>query len=859
MATHSAERGRILAVLGPTNTGKTHLAIERLVGHASGMIGFPLRLLARENYDRVVRLKGPSRVALVTGEEKIVPPHAAYFVCTVESMPLDRPVDFLAVDEIQLCADPERGHVFTHRLLHARGEAETLLLGAETIRGLIRRLVPRAEFVTRPRFSTLSHAGSRKLTRLPPRSAVVAFSAAEVYELAERIRRQRGGAAVVMGALSPRTRNAQVGMFQAGEVDHLVATDAIGMGLNMDIDHVAFARLEKFDGRRPRRLTAAEIAQIAGRAGRHMADGTFGTTAEAEELDEETIRRVEAHDFPRLTTLMWRNAELDLRSPALLLASLERRPPDPALRRTANADDHRALIALAAEPEILRLAADRAAVGLLWEVCQVPDFRKSLSDAHARLLASVFRQLRGPTGRLDPDWTARQVTRLDRTDGDIDTLIGRIADIRTWTYLAHRPDWLVDPRHWQERARAVEDRLSDALHDRLTQRFVDRRATVLSRRLAAGAAPVGVVTQAGEVLVEGEYVGQLDGFHFVPDPSASGGEARALTNAARRALGTEIAARLRRLEQEGDEAFALGDAGGEQWDAVLWHGVPVGRMAPGADCLAPAVRLPPSDLLEPAARDRIARRLERWLAARIAEGLAPLIRLRGAPLSGAARGVAFQLVEGLGGVARERLAPLLDALTSSERKALAALGVRIGAVHVFVGPALKPRAVAWRRLLWSVAHRLIRPAALPHPGSPSVAMAPGVPPAYYAAIGYAPAGTRAVRLDRLEALEAAAAGRHAQGPLAATADLAQIIGCPRGDLPAVLARLGYWAATGPDGAVTFHRRPHKARSDRRRGRGAAPRPDSPFAKLRALGAGGPGPSEAAPPGGAAAKGGGDDC
>ena len=435
---------RLVAVLGPTNTGKTHLAIERMLGHRSGMIGFPLRLLARENYDRIVKLKGARSVALITGEEKILPANPSYFVCTAESMPLDRQVDFLAVDEIQLCADPERGHVFTARLLHARGMQETMFLGAATIKPLMRRLVPDVEYVSRPRFSTLSYTGYKKVTRLPPRSAVVAFAIPDVFSLAELIRRQRGGTAVVLGALSPRARNAQVGMFQAGEVDYLVATDAIGMGLNMDLDHVAFARIGKFDGRGPRRLTAAEFAQIAGRAGRHMNDGTFGTTAEQGTLDAEIVEAVETHSFEPLTRLNWRNGRLKFGSIAALLQSLDERPSLPGLVQAREADDHRALHALARNPDIGGLTTHPGAVRLLWEVCQIPDFRKVMSESHTRLLAHCFLHLAGPEARLPTAWVAGQMASLDRVDGDIDTLMARIAHIRTWTYITHRGDWVED-------------------------------------------------------------------------------------------------------------------------------------------------------------------------------------------------------------------------------------------------------------------------------------------------------------------------------------------------------------------------------------------------------------------------------
>ncbi|MBT3307811.1 MAG: disulfide oxidoreductase, partial [Alphaproteobacteria bacterium] len=506
---------RILAVLGPTNTGKTHFAMERLLAHRSGIIGFPLRLLARENYERAVAAKGAAAVALITGEEKILPAGARYFICTVESMPLDKPVAFLAVDEIQMCADPERGHVFTARLLHARGCEETLFLGAETIRPLIRKLVPEAAFDQRPRFSTLSYAGERKINRLAPQSAIVAFSATDVYAIAEQVRRHRGGAAVVMGALSPRTRNAQVAMYQAGEVDVLVATDAIGMGLNMDVDHVAFAATRKFDGKRSRPLSPPELAQIAGRAGRHMNDGTFGLTGDATVPDPQTIEDIEQHRFRPIKLIYWRNPEPDMRTLGALQDSLAMPPELPGLIRAGGADDEAALTLLAGDHDIAAMATGPAAVALLWDVCQIPDFRKVMSDAHASLLGRIYGHL--VAGKLPTDWIADHVQRIDRIDGNIETLTGRLANIRTWTYVAHHGDWLVDAGHWQECTRAVEDRLSDALHEHLTQRFVDQRTAVLVKRLRDPAGMLAAVSRDGTVMVEGHGIGQLDGFCFIAD------------------------------------------------------------------------------------------------------------------------------------------------------------------------------------------------------------------------------------------------------------------------------------------------------------------------------------------------------
>ncbi|WP_170295796.1 helicase-related protein [Azospirillum brasilense] len=818
--------GRVVAVLGPTNTGKTHLAIERMLGHRTGMIGFPLRLLARENYDRIVSIKGKNAVALVTGEEKILPPSPSYWVCTVESMPLDRAVDFLAVDEVQLCADPERGHIFTDRLLNARGLVETMFLGSDTVQPLIRRLVPRAEFISRPRFSQLTYAGYRKLTRLPPRSCVVAFSATDVYALAEMIRRQRGGTAVVLGALSPRTRNAQVGLYQAGEVDYLVATDAIGMGLNMDVDHVAFARIVKFDGFAPRRLRAPEVAQIAGRAGRHMRDGTFGTTDEVGELEADVVDRVENHQFETIKTLMWRNSKLRFDTPGFLLKSLEERPPIPELLRARDADDHLALQALVRDHEVMDLAKGRDNVRLLWEVCQVPDFRKVLSDAHTRLLGQIFRQLRTGIGRLDEDWAAKQIARLDRTEGDIDALVARIAHIRTWTYISNRPSWLTDPVHWQARTRAIEDKLSDALHERLTQRFIDRRSATLVRTLKDGRELIGGVRADGEVVVEGHPVGRLEGFRFVPDAPERSEEAKSLLTAARRALRDEVASRLRAFEQEPDDVFALGPDG-----VLTADGLAVARLGPGPSVLTPAVLPFDEGLLDQGQLDRVRVRLERWLKDRVAARLRPLLALRdAADLTGTARGLAFQLVENMGAMPRAPVAPMVEGLEKADRKALSRHGVRLGVSHLYLTALAKPGAVELRGLLWAVKHRLPLPVPIPPPGRVSVE-ATGAPPAFWEAIGYPAAGPRALRVDMLDRLETELLTAAKDGRAVAEPALAQMIGAKPDELGAVMKGLGYTRSVAEDGAVSWRRR----RNPRHKPRREAPvNADHPFAKLRQL-------------------------
>jgi ATP-dependent RNA helicase SUPV3L1/SUV3 len=813
---------RVLAVLGPTNTGKTHLAIERMLGHRTGMIGFPLRLLARENYDRIVALKGARAVALITGEEKIVPPNPSYFVCTVESMPLDRLVDFLAVDEIQLCGDPERGHVFTHRLLHARGSAETMFLGAETIRPLLRRLVPEAEYISRPRFSTLSYSGPKKITRLPPRSAVVAFAIADVFALGELMRRQRGGTAVVLGALSPRARNAQVGLFQSGEVDYLVATDAIGMGLNMDLDHVAFAKLAKFDGQGPRRLAAAEIAQIAGRAGRHMSDGTFGTTGELDDLDPEIVEAVENHRFDPLPRLYWRNGRLNYRSVGALLKSLEERPHLPGLVAGREADDHLVLASLARIPDIADAAAHPDTVRLLWDVCQIPDFRKVMSDTHARLLAQIYRHLVGRSGRLPTDWVAASVNRLDRTDGDIDTLMARIAHVRTWTYIAHRPDWLADSATWQECARAIEDHLSDALHERITQRFVDRRSAFLVRQLASSRELLASVGREGDVKVEGHPVGRLDGFRFVPDAGASSEAAKTLIAAANRVLRSEIDARARHLAASPDTEFGLEPNG-----TLLWRGGAVGRLVAGETALEPRVEALASDFLDGNLREIVRRRLALFWRMLLWRRLAAVMRARQAELEGPARGLVFQLCEALGTLPAATVTAQRTALSADDRKTLARLGIRLGTETIYLDGLFRREAASLTATLWAVKHGCAVPAV---PGGVAAPRDPGIEEAAYAAMGYRVLGERVLRVDKVERLAAAARRLARQGPFGPTPELTQLASAAPRDLAAMLTSLSYRAVHDGSG-VTFHaRRPAKKGAARTRPAHA----DSPFAKLAAL-------------------------
>lgn len=835
-----SDQSRVIAVLGATNTGKTHFAMERMLAHESGMIGFPLRLLARENYDRAVAVKGAADVALITGEEKILPKGARYFLCTTEAMPTTREVAFLGLDEVQMCADPERGHVFTERLLHARGRHETMFMGADTIKPLIRALVPEAEFIARPRMSTLSYTGPRKLARLPRRSAVVAFTSSDVYAMAELIRRQRGGAAVIMGALSPRTRNAQVELYQSGEVDFLVATDAIGMGLNMDVDHVAFAAVRKFDGRQHRLLAPAELAQIAGRAGRHMNDGSFGVTAAQAGLDEDIVLRIETHDFPPLEKVHWRNARLDFRSVAALRQSLAQAPSAPGLVRARPADDEVSLGQLAALPDIQRLAASPDAVQLLWEVCRIPDFRKITTDAHARLLAEIYAYLRSDTARLPTDWLAGQIKRLDQTGGDIETLTQRIAGIRIWTYVAFRSDWVIDPAHWRERTREIEDKLSDVLHERLMQRFVDKRTAHLVRSLNEDRDLIGAVRSDGEVLVEGHSVGRLAGFRFTADHGADGADgvaaARAVERAAASALRQEIQRRVTALADSPDDEFSLADPriGSPE---VLWRGTPVGRLVAGATRLRPRVSVLRSELVDGEQEQRIGRRLQAWCASRVQALLGPLLADPTALPAGAARGILFRLGEHLGSMPRALVAAEIAALDKDARRMLRNIGVRIGRESIYAPATLKTHAVTFRGALYALEKNLTFPLALPTDGRASLPASGGPDAEFLEAVGYRTIGPIAIRVEILERVAAEAWSLSEKGPFAEPAALMNLLGCGAEDLAKVLARLGYQRETR-DGEVRY--RP------RRREAGRTGRP--PSAETAPTGGKNRKPAKGAPPG-----------
>lgn len=743
----------VTAVLGPTNTGKTHLAIERMLAHSSGVIGLPLRLLAREVYNKIVDRAGAESVALITGEEKIKPKNPRYWVSTVEAMPRDIDVSFLAVDEIQIAADLERGHVFTDRILHRRGRDETLLLGAATMRPIIERLLPGASIVTRPRLSQLEFAGDRKITRQPRRTAIVAFSADEVYAIAELIRRQHGGAAVVLGSLSPRTRNAQVAMFQNGDVDYLVATDAVGMGLNLDVDHVAFASDRKYDGYQFRRLNPSEFAQIAGRAGRATRNGTFGTTGRCAPFEPELVNALQNHTFDSVKMLQWRNSKLDFASLGSLQVSLAVSPSHEALTRAPIAEDLRVLDHAARDGDVRDMAHGPAAVERLWDACQIPDYRRLAPAAHAELVTTLYGFLM-KNGRIPDAWFGAQVDQADNANGDIDTLSGRIAQIRTWTFVANRPDWLSDPDHWQGITREVENKLSDALHERLTERFVDRRTSVLMRRLRENSVLNTEIGKTGEVIVEGHAIGRLDGFTFAPDAAEAGSDAKALQAAAQQVLAGEIDARAEKLGAAPDDQFVLASDG-----TIRWTGDAVAKLVAADDALHPRLRIIADDRLNGAPREAVQTRLDLWLKTHIEKLLGPLFGLSKAEdITGIGRGIAFQLVEALGVLERTKISAEMKDLDQASRATLRKYGVRFGAYHIYFPALLKPAARALASLLWAEKQDNVDMSALSgaqhlaSSGRTSFAVDKALPRDAYRLLGYRQCGERAVRVDILERL-----------------------------------------------------------------------------------------------------------
>jgi len=808
----SNKNSNVKAILGPTNTGKTYYAMDRMLAHSSGIIGFPLRLLARENYDKAVSQVGRSQVALVTGEEKIIPPYAKYFCCTVESMPLNREFSFVCVDEIQLAADPDRGYIFTDRILHSRGLKETVLLGAETIRPLLQKILPDVIIETRPRLSTLSYIGVKKLTRLKPRSTIVAFSVPEVYKIAELIRTKKGGAAIVMGALSPRTRNSQVDLYQNGQVDYLIATDAIGMGLNMDIDHVAFASDSKFDGNIPRYLTPPEIAQIAGRAGRSTRNGTFGVIDESLKFDEETIEQVESHSFFPLKNLWWRNTDLNFSSVNKLVKSLDKAPPFNFMRKKVGALDAICLTHLSQIDTIKAKIENEENLSLLWNICQIPDFSNTLSGMHFNLLEKTFELLLSK-GKLDNEWIKSQITRLDRYDGEIDTLLNRIANVRTWTFITNRSNWLDETEYWQDQAKTIEDKLSDELHERLTQRFVDKKIVVLNKTLKEFNNLEAIVRIDGKVFVEGEEVGTLKGFDFIPTLS-DGENAAPILSAARKTLPKEISRRVKELLMSDNAAFKFDNDGN-----ILWQSNIVASLVNGENIYSPKININSSELLSDEQIKQIQLRIIEAVEGNIKSILSEAINLKDPAfqniekkhfnnnqneeksaeeeklpiinLSGKALGIAYEVYEGLGSAKTSSLSMSINTLSDDEKTQLAKLGLRLGIETIYLPNLLKPSAIKLRALLWSVFYQNFPDHGTPPDGRVSVVMQPEANHDFLRAIGFVPLGDLALRVDIAERLSALIRLEARSGRFRITDAMLSIAGSTKIQMEKILYELNY--------------------------------------------------------------------
>ena len=694
-------KNKISAILGPTNTGKTHLAIETMLSFESGMIGFPLRLLAREVYDKVLKKINSEKVALITGEEKIIPSNAKYFLCTVESMPIDKQLDFVAVDEIQMCSDHERGHIFTDRLLNIRGEKLTMFMGSNTIKNIINKLEDDIEFINRNRLSKLSYSGHKKISRIDRKTAIIAFSAEEVYAIAELIRRQKGGASIVMGSLSPKTRNAQVELYQSGDVDFLVATDAIGMGINMDLNHVYFSNLKKFDGRKLRRLNLSEMGQIAGRAGRYMNDGSFGITGQCREITPEEVELLENHKFEEINFLFWRNSNLNFNSPSLLIKSLDEKPQNDWLRKIYECEDEKALKFFLRDKNFENREFNQEKLKLLWECCQIPDFVKKTYGNHYEVIGNVFKYLNSKKGKITDDYMRIQLMKLDKLEGNVDSLSNRIANVRTWSYVSNKNNWVENQSYWIEKTKLLEDRLSERLHEELTKTFIDKRASVLARGLKQDMEFNTKILENNEVMIDNQFIGKINGLKLQLDlkKGALETDIKSLKKAARQTVGPELEKRIKIIIDTG--LIELKDD-----FKIYWSNSAIGRLSSGKDYLNPNLELIVDDILEQNQKQKLLDFMNKWLKNKINTVLKSLVDLKDInEKNSSTKALAYQLYENNGVIKREQVTEYLKNLGQNERKILRNLGVKFGRYHVFLYKLIKPEAVSLRTLLWKNYHQ----------------------------------------------------------------------------------------------------------------------------------------------------------
>ena len=777
---------KVIAVLGPTNTGKTHYAIDRMLAHKSGLIGFPLRLLAKEVYEKICRIKGVSSVALITGEEKILPKNPSFYICTVEAMPMKQSFDFVAIDEIQLCGDPDRGYIFTDRLLNLRGEKETLLLGSDIIKERLKNLCRDVEFIYRTRLSELKYSGSKKISRLPPRSAIIGFSIESVYSIAEFVQRQKGGAAVVLGALSPRTRNAQVELYENGEVDYLVATDAIGMGLNLDIKHIAFSSIKKFDGRSFRNLFPNEIAQIAGRAGRNQVNGSFGVTGELGDLDSRLINLLENHNFLPIKKLNWRNSNLDFSSVLHLIKALEQEPPNSDLTKAREADDIIALKSLWGFRQVTEKVLHSSDVQLLWNVCKIPDYRKISPSDHSMLLMQIFEFLSNSC-RIPDDWLHSHVLRLNKLDGDIDVLSKRLSFIRTWRYVANRKNWIDDPVYWQGYTREIEDKLSDALHEKLKQRFIDKRTSILMKGLRQRETLVAEIREDNAVFIDEQFVGKLNGFIFELDKSIPLEQKKTFASAASSALSDKLQLLAEKLYRGNDTEIDVSDQG-----EFIWRDSIIGTCEKGSDIFKPEIVPFVSDFVPEGVREQIKRRLDHFLKRKIDNLFEPLFNVQNdEAIIGVSRGLSFRLYESLGVIPRSVVMDDVKKITQEERALLRKHGIRFGQFTIFFPALVKPGPTKLRLILWGKFFGLSTIPPAPGPGLVSIELTGSEPKGYFPRAGLRAAGDRAIRIDMLERVADLIREEDGEAGFEATADMLSLTGMSHEQFSNLMGGLNY--------------------------------------------------------------------
>ena len=821
---------KITAVLGPTNTGKTHHAVETMLEHESGIIGFPLRLLAREIFDKCVRNVGAENVALITGEEKIIPKSPKYYICTAESMPQDKSVDFIAIDEIQMCADHERGHIFTDRLLNARGNKLTMFLGSHTMKSIINSLIKNVEFVNKDRYSKLTYSGHKKISRLNPKTALIAFSVDEVYALAELVRRQKGGTAVIMGSLSPKTRNSQVELYQSGDANFLVATDAIGMGINMDIDNVSFSNLKKFDGKKTRRLNLNEISQIAGRAGRHINDGTFGVTGECKQLSFDEIEKLEKHKLNKIDMIYWRNSKISFDSLSSLISSLEKNTDSEFLKKINECEDEKVLKFLMKNDSNLEKKLEKETIKVLWDCCQIPDFSKRNYGNHVEVVKKVFNFLISKSGKVTNDYMKNQLENLDKYDGNIDTLTNRISNVRTWSYVANKKNWVNNSDYWIERTKYIEDKLSDKLHEELTKSFVDKRISVLSRNLKQNIILATEIKNENEVVIDGQYIGKLKGLKLELDLKSGSlkTDIKSLRKAARQAISPELMKRVNKITKS--EVIKLNED-----HRIYWMDSPIAYITKGKNYLNPKLEIIVDDAMDLESKEILKKNLEKKLYSLISSELSDLVNLSNSKFkNNYVRALCYQLFESNGIIKREKVYEMIKNITKEDRVIVKKAGIKIGRYHIFLPKMLKPAAVDLRVKLWKLYYNEDKEYAVPKSGLNFLKNEIKKNNKFLLICGFENFNEFYVRVDILERLFLKILENTKDGVFKIDSDMINLIGCSKENFYKLLDLMQYKPQKVKDSKEDFFVYRPKYLKKRNGKKNNKTNKDNPFEKLTEL-------------------------